>query len=172
MAYLYKIVFKPPYDAVDVDAITQALLHSDNAIEVTNDKDAADFIVSQDNLVQIYDRRIGVMVDRLEQQIFKINSPDEVTYNNYILSLRDSCLNIHGTPIPLSEREKDMIFALIKGGKNGVSREHLLLQIWGYKTDLETHALETQIYRLRQKIEDIPEKPQRLKTIENGYMLI
>ena len=37
---------------------------------------------------------------------------------------------------------------------------------------METHTLETHIYRLRQKMEDEPDSPQRLVTIENGYKII
>ena len=56
-------------------------------------------------------------------------------------------------------------------GEEGCTREVLLHKIWGYKSDLDTHTLETHIYRLRQKIEAEPDFPNHLLTIENGYKL-
>jgi DNA-binding response OmpR family regulator len=72
--------------------------------------------------------------------------------------------------IPLTEREIDIIAALYLAQQT-VSRAVLLKTIWNYVEDTETHTLETHIYRLRQKIENDPAKPEIVITTENGYKL-
>lgn len=75
-------------------------------------------------------------------------------------------------PIKLTEKERDLIMALYLAPDHGLSREALLDQVWGYRPDLDTHTLETHIYRLRHKIEADPATPQIVLTIPNGYRLL
>ena len=44
-------------------------------------------------------------------------------------------------------------------------------EIWGYEESLETHTVETHIYRLRKKIDDCFNDPDFLKKNRNGYLL-
>ncbi len=74
-------------------------------------------------------------------------------------------------PQKLTEKERDLIMALFLAPENSLSREDLLDQVWGYRPDLDTHTLETHIYRLRHKIEADPTTPQIVITIPNGYRL-
>lgn len=116
--------------------------------------------------------RIGHIIDVIESTLFKTRFQDTITLGPYELNWGNSTLKIDDDIIALSERERDLMIELLNAGDKGCSRDSLLHKIWGYKADLETHALETQIYRLRQKIEMTPDKPARLVTIENGYKLV
>jgi DNA-binding winged helix-turn-helix (wHTH) protein len=71
----------------------------------------------------------------------------------------------------LTEKEVTLLRTLAEAGPNGVSRAALLEKVWGYRDDLDTHTLETHIYRLRQKLETDPESPRLLLTLESGYAL-
>lgn len=71
----------------------------------------------------------------------------------------------------LTEKEVMLLRTLADAGPNGASRAVLLEKVWGYRDDLDTHTLETHIYRLRQKLETDPESPRLLLTIESGYAL-
>jgi len=70
-----------------------------------------------------------------------------------------------------TEKENKILIFLAKFKGGVVSREYLLKELWRYHQEVETHTLETHIYRLRQKIEEDPLKPQVLKTHEGGYSL-
>ena len=56
----------------------------------------------------------------------------------------------NGTKVKLTEKELELILALNK--KNGLDKSFLLKNIWNYNSNLETHAFETHLHRLRKKI--------------------
>jgi DNA-binding response OmpR family regulator len=73
--------------------------------------------------------------------------------------------------IRLTGKEVAILKFLYKIGDRDVTRQTLLDGIWGYKSDVTTHTLETHIYRLRQKIEADPKNCRLLMTVPGGYRL-
>ena len=72
--------------------------------------------------------------------------------------------------IKLTDLENKLILFILKN-KDGVSKKSILQNVWRHKTDLNTHTLESLIYRLRRKIEDDPNNPKILKQIQKKYFL-
>lgn len=72
--------------------------------------------------------------------------------------------------VRLTDKEVQLL-RLLSESAAPVGRAELLDQVWGYREDLETHTLETHIYRLRQKLERDPADPKILLTIDGGYKL-
>ncbi len=72
--------------------------------------------------------------------------------------------------ITLTDLENKLIKFIINK-KNGATKSDLLVNVWKYKTDLNTHTLESLIYRLRKKIEKDPNNPQILVQIDKKYFL-
>ena len=70
--------------------------------------------------------------------------------------------------IYLTELESKLLDFLLKK-KNGASKSEILLEVWQHSRDLETHTLESLIYRLRKKIEKNPNKPKILINDEKKY---
>jgi DNA-binding response OmpR family regulator len=58
-----------------------------------------------------------------------------------------------GVKAKLTEKELELILVLNKN--NGLDKNLLLKNIWNYNSNLETHAFETHLHRLRKKIKDI-----------------
>jgi DNA-binding response OmpR family regulator len=58
-----------------------------------------------------------------------------------------------GAKVKLTEKELELILALNKN--NGLDKSFLLKNIWNYNSNLETHAFETHLHRLRKKINNI-----------------
>lgn len=82
------------------------------------------------------------------------------------------CVNTEsGERIKLTDKERDVLGYLYRADNHQVKRENLLECIWGYARDVETHTIETHIYRLRQKIEDNPSDPKILITSDDCYCL-
>ena len=71
--------------------------------------------------------------------------------------------------ISLTDTEARLLACLFDAQGRDVARDVLLQRVWGYRPGLDTHTLETHIYRLRKKIEADPADPRRIVTSEDGY---
>ena len=78
--------------------------------------------------------------------------------------------NVNKVDIKLTDLENKLVLFILKN-KNGVSKKSILQSVWEHKTELNTHTLESLIYRLRRKIENDPNNPKILIQIEKKYFL-
>ena len=77
-----------------------------------------------------------------------------------------------GVSIELTRREVELLQYLFKEKDRPVSREELLVEVWGYHKDsrIETRTVDIHMTKLRKKIEDSPKDPKRLITVRGeGY---
>lgn len=74
--------------------------------------------------------------------------------------------------VPLTEKESEILTYLHSNKPDTIPKNTLLKSVWEYADSVETHTLETHIYRLRQKIEQDPANPEILLTKENGYTVL
>lgn len=72
----------------------------------------------------------------------------------------------------LTDKENGIIASLMAAKGEPVARETLLKEVWGYADALETHTLETHIYRLRQKLRELDSADNLLETAGDGYRLV
>ena len=73
--------------------------------------------------------------------------------------------------INLTEKETNILNLLIKFKGKTVLKEDLLKVIWGYNNVIDTHTLETHIYRLRKKITKIGSSLEVIRTMKGGYQI-
>ena len=59
----------------------------------------------------------------------------------------------------------------IKNHNREVSISSLRKNVWGHSSELETHTVETHVYRLRKKIKDVFEDNKFIVSSENGYKI-
>ena len=83
----------------------------------------------------------------------------------------DLRFNDGGEEQELTDTEVQILCYLYVAAQQPISRQDLLDNVWGYHKDVETHTLETHIYRLRQKLERDPAAPEILVTAADGYVL-
>ena len=114
--------------------------------------------------------RLGRLLDRLHSLQKNQETEDRGNFIKIGPYNLDITNNILGT-IPLTEKETAILRYLQAQKGRNVSRNDLLDNVWGYAQGVETHTLETHIYRLRQKIEKDATAPEIVLTEENGYRL-
>jgi hypothetical protein len=74
----------------------------------------------------------------------------KIIINNYEIDSNQRVIIRNKKRIKLTEKELELILALNK--KNGSEKSFLLKSIWNHNSDLESHAFETHLHRLRKKI--------------------
>jgi DNA-binding response OmpR family regulator len=119
--------------------------------------------------------RLGVLLARLRAQLRQHEQSEDATFTIGPYAFRPAAkLLVHRQTqkkLRLTEKETAILKYLYRAGERAVGRDVLLGEVWGYNAGVTTHTLETHIYRLRQKIEGDPSKPQILVTEPGGYRL-
>ena len=100
----------------------------------------------------------------------KFNSQAKIKIKNYDLDLNSKFFSKEGISIKLTEKEIEIILYL---NSNKIKHNVLDLQknIWKYSSDLETHTVETHIYRLRKKIDDKFSDKNFILSHPDGYFI-
>lgn len=75
-----------------------------------------------------------------------------------------------GIAVDLTDKESQLLQIISQSGETGIAKEVLLKEVWGFDSALDTHTLETHIYRLRKKIRDNFDV-EMIKAFEGGYRL-
>ena len=112
------------------------------------------------------------LVEKINIEFLKLkfNSQSEVKVNNYIIDLNSRMMSINNTDLKLTEKEIDTIIYLSKSNKP-VSIDELQKEVWSYQSDIETHTVETHIYRLRKKIFNSFGDKEFIISKKNGYKI-
>ena len=74
----------------------------------------------------------------------------KIVISDYEIDSNERSITKQKIKIKLTEKELELILAL--NNKNGLNKSYLLKSIWKHSLDLETHAFETHLHRLRKKI--------------------
>jgi two-component system response regulator VicR len=89
------------------------------------------------------------------------------------LSLHPSGMEVRkrGEPLPLSQREYDLLLFFMRHPGSVFSREELMREVWNYDYYGDLRTVDVSIRRLREKIEDVPGEPELLLTRRGaGYV--
>jgi len=100
----------------------------------------------------------------------KFNYLSKVNIKSYELNLNSKIFCKNDVFLKLTEKEIEIILYL---NSDSVKKNILDLQknIWGYSSEIETHTVETHIYRLRKKINDKFKDKNFISSDINGYFI-
>ena len=112
------------------------------------------------------------LVEKLNIEFLKLqfNNQSEVKVKNYTIDLNSREMLANKTRLKLTEKEINTITYLSKSNKP-VSIEELQEKVWSYQSDMETHTVETHIYRLRKKILNTFKDNKFIISKKNGYQI-
>ncbi len=115
---------------------------------------------------------INKLVEKINVLLIKqrYNFQSKISIKNYILDLNSRNIIINGHYVKLTEREIDVILFL-NDHKKPQSIDILQSKVWSYTTKLETHTVETHIYRLRKKINDAFKDDKFILSHDDGYLI-
>ena len=116
--------------------------------------------------------KIFKLVEKINVEFLRLqfNSQSQVKIKNYTIDLNSREIIINKTKLKLTEKEINTISYLSKSD-NPVSIDELQEKVWSYQSDIETHTVETHIYRLRKKILDSFSDNEFIVSKKNGYQI-
>ena len=191
---LYIINLSNFYDIIKElkEHIDYELLKFDNK-EIFFDKYNSESISIKNSILVVHDKEYNFFVKNInEDQIIKFKPPinifkfienlnvkfiqkryqdqSNVNVKEFFLDINSRELKKGESILKLTERETDMILFL-NNSKKPVNVETLEKEIWQYSSELETHTVETHIYRLRKKIKSEFGNNDLIKSNKNGYTI-
>ena len=112
------------------------------------------------------------LIEKLNIEFLKLqfNSQSEVIVKNYTIDLNSREMLKNKIKLKLTEKEINTITYLSKSDKP-VSIDELQEKVWSYQSDIETHTVETHIYRLRKKILNTFNDKDFIISEKNGYQI-
>ena len=100
----------------------------------------------------------------------RFNRQSHINIKKYKLNLNSKIFSKNKINLKLTEKEIEIILYL-DSKKNKQNVLDLQKNIWKYSPDLETHTVETHIYRLRKKINDKFNDKDFIISDSEGYFI-
>ena len=119
-----------------------------------------------------YPIQIKNLIEKINIKLIKqkYNNQSYLKVSNYILNLNSRIISKNNNSLKLTEKEINIILFL-NDHKNPQKVSILQNQVWGYLSELETHTVETHIYRLRKKINDHFYDCNFIISTHDGYLI-
>ena len=112
-----------------------------------NDINLLDFQVSLETPVEIlsFKEILNILITK-----YNFLKKSKIIIKGYEIDSNERSITKKKIKVKLTEKELDLILAL--RNNNGLNKSFLLKSIWKHSLDLDTHAFETHLHRLRKKI--------------------
>ena len=151
----------------DLDAANCIIISKTNPKLLLND-------ITDRNLLDFKDLPLSLkkILELINIKLIKLkfNQQSKVIIKGYELNLNSKLFSKDDLNLKLTEKEIEIILYL-----NDTKIKHnvadLQKNIWDYSTNMETHTVETHIYRLRKKIADLFKDESFILSHKNGYFI-
>ena len=101
---------------------------------------------------------------------YNFSKNSKITIKNYEVDKNQRSISKKNTKIKLTEKELELI--LVLKNNNGLNKSYLLKTIWKHSSDLDSHAFETHLHRLRKKMHKAFEDDNFITEKNSLYYLI
>jgi len=151
------------------DSLKDKVINHNNSLIVTNTlhADIGNHFVLDNSPINI-----SKLIEKINIEFLKLqfNNQSQMKVNNYSINLNSREMLKNNTKLKLTEKEINTINYLSKSNKP-VSIDELQAKVWSYQSDIETHTVETHIYRLRKKILNSFNDKEFIISKKNGYQI-
>ena len=157
------------------DKYTNESISIENSILVVDEKEYNFFVknINEDQIIKFKPPvNIFSFVENLNIRFIQKKYQDQSNVNvkEFSLDINSRELKKDKLSLKLTERETDMILYL-NNSRKPINVETLEKEIWQHSSDLETHTVETHIYRLRKKIKAELGNDDLIKSDKDGYII-
>ena len=116
--------------------------------------------------------QISTIIEKINIILLKKNYSEtsNVTIGNYSIDINARLIKSKQVSLKLTEREIEIIIFLNKS-VSAQNIENLQKEVWGHNSNLETHTVETHIYRLRKKIFEKFNDKNFINSTKKGYTI-
>ena len=154
--------------ALDLDMTNSLIISKSNQKTLLNKE------VKQKNLLNfdVFPLNIKKLLELISIKLIKLrfNYQSKINIKGYELNLNSKFFSKNDLILKLTEKEIEIILYLSE-----IKTKHDVLDlqknIWGYSSDMETHTVETHIYRLRKKISNKFNDQNFILSHKNGYFI-
>ena len=158
------------FKLTNINKITDLDLNAqDNYLVISNKK-----IKDIENQIEITNFPIDIvkLIENINIKFLKkkYSQQSEIDLGVYKLDLNSRKIYNSEKSLDLTEREANII-VFLNNSKKPVKISKLQTEVWGHNSKLETHTVETHIYRLRKKINDVFEDKNFIKSSKSGYII-
>ena len=160
----FKVIF-----ADSENSLNYKIKNNNNSVIISNKKylEIDIHLVLEKTPINIFQLVEKINVEFLK---FHFNSQSEMNVNNYNIDLNSREMSMNDLKLKLTEKEINTIVHLSKSNKP-ISIDELQEKVWSYQSDIETHTVETHIYRLRKKIFNTFNDKEFIISKKNGYQI-
>ena len=156
--------------------------------EASNEKNLNNLVSTLENYLIVTSKKIFsenkyLILDKLPIRISKLVEnfnikflknkfvyQSKIEIKNYLIDLNSREMSLKDIRLKLTEKEINTIIYL-SNEKKPISIQELQTKVWGYQSGMETHTVETHIYRLRKKILKTFNDENLLLSKKNGYQI-
>ena len=135
--------------------------------KISRNIDNNNSIILNELPIKLLDLIEKININLLKQ---KYSSQSNFQIKQYKLDLNSRIISSQKNDLKLTEREIEIILFLNKK-TDPQSIDILQKEVWGYSENLETHTVETHVYRLRKKIKDTFRDNDFLVSSKDGYKI-
>ena len=99
------------------------------------------------------------------------NKNSSIIIKEYNLDKNEKKLTKGNVSISLTEKEIQLLELLLSNNNVPIQKDKILKEVWKYATDVDTHTVETHIYRLRKKIKNKFSDDNFILNKKEGYLI-
>ena len=141
------------------------------------------YLVLTDTANQIEDEKFQLILNKLPDSVYSIiekinvsllkqkySEQSDIIIGKYSIDINSRSIKNTNETLKLTQREIQIILFL-KQSKSPQNIENLQKKVWGHNSNLETHTVETHIYRLRKKISEKFKDYNFINSTKKGYTI-